>query len=111
MPIQENIIKKTRKLKTCFEVVDLFCGVGGLSYGLKTAGFHILAGYDLDWTCQYAYETNTGGKFYYRDVSTIDGNISKGRAIMSCDILQFRFVVLGKNPCHCATIIGSNSEQ
>ncbi|MBR3986548.1 MAG: DNA (cytosine-5-)-methyltransferase [Bacteroidales bacterium] len=73
MPIQENIIKKTRKLKTRFEVVDLFCGVGGLSYGLKTAGFHILAGYDLDWTCQYAYETNTGGKFYYRDVSTIDG--------------------------------------
>ena len=40
------------------EVVDLFCGIGGLSYGMKTAGFDILAGYDLDWTCQYAYENN-----------------------------------------------------
>ena len=45
------------------EVVDLFCGIGGLSYGLKTAGFHILAGFDLDHTCQYAYESNTGGEF------------------------------------------------
>ena len=32
------------------EVVDLFCGIGGLSYGMKSAGFKILSGYDLDWT-------------------------------------------------------------
>lgn len=74
MTVQDNREKKTRKLKPRFEVVDLFCGIGGLSYGLKTAGFHILAGYDLDWTCQYAYETNTGGKFNYRDVNTITGD-------------------------------------
>lgn len=74
MADQEAKIKKTRMLKPHFEVVDLFCGIGGLSYGLKTAGFHILAGYDLDWTCQYAYETNTGGKFNYRDVNTITGD-------------------------------------
>ena len=56
------------------EVVDLFCGIGGLSYGMKTAGFNILAGYDLDWTCQYAYETNTGGKFFYKDVKEVEGD-------------------------------------
>ena len=28
----------------------------------------------MDWTCQYAYETNTGGKFNYRDVNTITGD-------------------------------------
>ena len=50
MTVQENKEKKTRKPKPRFEVVDLFCGIGGLSYGMKTAGFHILAGYDLDWT-------------------------------------------------------------
>ena len=55
------------------EVVDLFCGIGGLSYGMKTAGFDIRAGYDLDWTCQYAYETNTGGKFFYKDVKSVTG--------------------------------------
>jgi len=53
------------------EVVDLFCGIGGLSYGMKTAGFKILAGFDLDYTCQYAYETNTGGKFIYKDITTV----------------------------------------
>ena len=53
------------------EVVDLFCGIGGLSYGMKSAGFHILAGFDLDQTCQYAYETNTGGKFIYKDISAV----------------------------------------
>lgn len=53
------------------EVVDLFCGIGGLSYGMKSAGFHILAGFDLDYTCQYAYEANTGGEFIYKDISTV----------------------------------------
>lgn len=43
---------------TKIEVVDLFCGIGGLSYGLKSKGFKILAGYDLDGTCKYAYEHN-----------------------------------------------------
>lgn len=57
-----------------YEVIDLFCGIGGLSYGLKCQGMKILAGFDLDYTCQYAYETNTGGKFYYRDVKTISGD-------------------------------------
>ena len=56
------------------EVVDLFCGIGGLSYGMKSAGFDIRAGYDLDWTCQYAYETNTGGKFFFKDVKSVTGN-------------------------------------
>lgn len=62
-----------RKKKYTYEVVDLFCGIGGLSYGLKCQGMKILAGYDLDWTCKYAYETNTGGVFNYRDVKTIKG--------------------------------------
>lgn len=74
MAAQEHKEKKVRKQSPRYEVVDLFCGIGGLSYGLKTAGFHILAGYDLDWTCQYAYETNTGGIFNYRDVNTITGD-------------------------------------
>ena len=60
--------------KITYEVVDLFCGIGGLSYGLKCQGMKILAGFDLDYTCQYAYETNTGGTFYYRDVKTISGD-------------------------------------
>jgi DNA (cytosine-5)-methyltransferase 1 len=50
------------------EVVDLFCGVGALSHGLKLAGCKILAGYDVDERCKFAFEKNNGGKFYKRDV-------------------------------------------
>lgn len=50
------------------EVIDLFCGIGGLSFGMKSRGFNILAGYDLDATCQYAYETNNEAKFIYKDI-------------------------------------------
>ena len=38
--------------------VDLFCGVGGLTYGLQAGGIDVVAGYDLDSSCKYAYETN-----------------------------------------------------
>ena len=53
------------------EVVDLFCGVGALSHGLKRAGFDILAGYDIDSRCRYAFESNNGAKFHARDVSKL----------------------------------------
>ncbi|MEM8695915.1 MAG: DNA cytosine methyltransferase [Pseudomonadota bacterium] len=55
-------------MKTKPEVVDLFCGVGALSHGLKLAGCKILAGYDTDARCKYAFEKNNGGKFFKRDV-------------------------------------------
>jgi DNA (cytosine-5)-methyltransferase 1 len=53
------------------EVVDLFCGVGALSHGLKLAGCKILAGFDTDGRCKYAFETNNGGKFIKRDVGAM----------------------------------------
>ena len=53
------------------EVIDLFCGIGGLSYGMKSKGFKILAGFDLDYTCQYAYEVNNEAKFVYKDIKEV----------------------------------------
>lgn len=53
------------------EVVDLFCGIGGLSFGMKSAGFKIKAGFDLDWTCQYAYEANNDAEFVFKDIRKV----------------------------------------
>ena len=39
-------------------VVDLFCGIGGLTKGLINTGFNVIAGFDNDPTCQYTYEHN-----------------------------------------------------
>ena len=41
-----------------YGVVDLFCGVGGLTCGLESAGLTVIAGYDLDSTCEYTYTHN-----------------------------------------------------
>ena len=41
--------------------VDLFCGIGGLSYGLRRCGIDVVAGYDVDPSCRYAYEANNHG--------------------------------------------------
>ena len=56
------------------EVVDLFCGTGGLSYGMKSHGLHIVSGYDIDPTCQFAYETNNDAKFYFKDIREVTGD-------------------------------------
>jgi DNA (cytosine-5)-methyltransferase 1 len=53
------------------EVVDLFCGVGALSNGLKRAGLKVVAGFDTDSRCKFAYEKNNDAKFYARDVSKL----------------------------------------
>jgi len=53
-------------------VVDLFCGVGGLSLGFKRVGFKIAAGVDLDDAGAYAFERYTGGKFIKADVAALD---------------------------------------
>ena len=50
-------------------VVDLFCGVGGLTCGLRKAGLKVVAGLDNDATCQYAYEKNNHAKFIHADVA------------------------------------------
>lgn len=54
--------------------VDLFCGAGGLTRGLLDAGIPVVAGYDIDNACRYAYEHNNAGvKFMAKSVSDVDG--------------------------------------
>src|SRR3989344_7864913 len=59
--------------KNKFAVVDLFCGIGGLTYGLKRSGMNVIAGVDSDTSCKYAYETNNNSKFIEKDISKITG--------------------------------------
>lgn len=60
--------KKSKKI----EAVDLFCGIGGLTYGLRKAGIDVLAGLDNDASCKYAYETNNNAQFIDADISDYD---------------------------------------
>lgn len=51
------------------DAIDLFCGAGGLSYGLQKSGIAVRAGIDLDPACEYAYTANIKkSKFLGKDV-------------------------------------------
>jgi DNA (cytosine-5)-methyltransferase 1 len=77
-------------------VVDLFCGVGGLSYGFKKAGFTVKGGIDSDATCKYAFETNIGAPFFGQDIRKLSASqVSK---LLSDDKSDYR-VLIGCAPC------------
>jgi DNA (cytosine-5)-methyltransferase 1 len=53
-------------------VTDIFCGVGGLTRGLLNADLQVVAGYDIDESCKYAYEyNNKPAKFIKKSVVDI----------------------------------------
>jgi DNA (cytosine-5)-methyltransferase 1 len=60
----------SQPVKWC-SVVDLFCGVGGLTHGFVKEGFKVIAGVDSDVGCRYAYETNNNAKFIHKKVEDI----------------------------------------
>jgi len=51
--------------------VDLFCGVGGLTYGLIESGIPVNAGFDIDGSCRYAFESNNRTQFIERDIGKL----------------------------------------
>lgn len=53
--------------------VDLFCGAGGLTRGLIDAGVHVVAGVDLDKTCEHPYTANNQGVTFHKyDVARLE---------------------------------------
>lgn len=55
--------------------VDVFCGIGGLTHGLRAAGIDVVVGIDIDPSCRYAYETNNfEATFLEADIKDISFN-------------------------------------
>ena len=76
------------------EVVDLFCGVGGLTYGLQKAGIKVAAGIDNDSTCKHAFEKNNDTKFIDADLT--EYNTESVAKLYSKDAIK---VLVGCAPC------------
>ncbi len=86
--------KNTKAKVSDFSVIDLFCGVGGLTHGFVKESFKVDAGIDFDETCKYAFETNNKAKFFHKDVTNITADdlclkYSKGK----------RKILVGCAPC------------
>lgn len=64
-----DINSNSKKINTNYAVVDLFCGVGGLTQGFVKAKFDVRAGIDFDASCKYAYENNNATSFIHADLT------------------------------------------
>ena len=57
------------------EAIDMFCGIGGLTYGIQeTNDINVIAGLDNDVSCQNPYEKNNDAIFINADISDYDFN-------------------------------------
>ena len=49
----------------------MFCGVGGLTQGLESAGINVALGVDIDSDCEYPYTTNSSASFQLNSVENL----------------------------------------
>lgn len=61
-------------LQSNIKVIDLFCGIGGLTHGLISEGLEVIAGIDNDESCKYGFEHNNKSKFILEDIQDISAN-------------------------------------
>lgn len=74
--------------------VDLFCGAGGLSFGMQSAGIEVCAGIDLDPSCRYPFEANVGAEFHECDLFEMSPDF-----VDSLFVLDRPRVLSGCAPC------------
>ena len=60
------------KMLPSIAAVDLFCGAGGKTHGFLKAGIPVVAGVDIDPTCEFAYTANNpGARFHRKSVNAL----------------------------------------
>lgn len=62
-----------KKNSSKIKVVDLFCGIGGLTHGLIKEGLDVVAGIDNDPSCKFGYEYNNKAQFIDKDILEVTG--------------------------------------
>jgi DNA (cytosine-5)-methyltransferase 1 len=99
-------MKNTRELRA----IDFFCGAGGLTYGLVSAGIKVLAGIDIDKECKDTYEKNNrGSKFIRADVRKLTPQkLEKRLKIKPNDDCM---IFAGCSPCQYWTQIHTDKDR
>lgn len=87
-----------------FKAIDLFCGAGGLSTGLKKSGFRICLGVDIDETALKTYKCNLKRtKILKEDIKKVTGEkITQLTGIKKHD----NFLLAGCPPCQGFSSLG-----
>ncbi|MBD1395957.1 DNA (cytosine-5-)-methyltransferase [Pontibacter sp. JH31] len=91
-------------MNTLPKVVDLFCGIGGLTHGFVKEGFNVVAGIDFDGECRFAYEKNNNSKFLQRDLTVTHS--SEVNELFGDSKLK---VLIGCAPCQAFSTLNNKS--
>ena len=90
-------------VKKTYNVIDLFCGCGGLSKGFEQAGYNILVGVDFDKAALCTFEKNhNDAKGLYLDLSASNSYDEIMDAIGNQNV----DVVIGGPPCQGFSLAG-----
>lgn len=76
------------------QVVDLFCGIGGLTKGLSNVGLNVIDGFDIDKTCEYTYSQNNTASFHCENIRDMTGE-----EIIKCYDDDVTRILVGCAPC------------
>lgn len=88
--------------------VDLFCGIGGLTCGLRQAGITVRAGFDMDVSCAFAYErNNANARFFCKDISEISAGDIRPHFPKAADFTA----LVGCAPCQPFSMLRENRRQ
>lgn len=66
-------MKRTKRVTSNIDAIDLFCGAGGLTRGLLNAGVKVRVGIDCDPVCEYPYVFNNKADFILKSITDIKG--------------------------------------
>ena len=92
-----------------FKAVDLFCGAGGLTAGLKNAGIDVKVGVDIDEKAISTYKNN------FLDINTINKDICEVSSYEIATLAEINkgdnFLLAGCPPCQGFSNIGKRNED
>ena len=90
-------------------VIDLFCGAGGLSEGFEDSGFNIVAGNDVDKNMIASFKLNhPKAKAIAGDISKIDVNNLLNEIGKTKEDID---LVIGGPPCQGFSTVGNRKED
>lgn len=102
---------KKMKRKKQYNVIDLFCGAGGLSKGFMDSGFNVLLGVDFDDAALKTFEENHGkAKALKLDLFDIN-NVNKIKQYLSKINVNKIDVLIGGPPCQGFSLAGNMKED
>lgn len=92
------------------KAIDFFCSIGGMTYGFRKAKVDVIAGIDIDPSCQETYEhNNPGSKFILADIKKYSfERLKKDTGINKNDD---SLIFIGCSPCQYWSIIKTDKTK